>query len=168
MSGFFWGDPMRRLIPIRLLVVAVAASSLTAIPLAQAASAATGTVCTGAKTVTNVKTFIATTTLTGCTNAPATGGKGVEVVNFKNTSAITATITWNKTGTTLLKISEKGGPKVNKCPAGSVAEIVSTGSVTGGTGSALKLIPKGTKLSESVCYNSKNVVTLYPGSKFVL
>ncbi len=159
---------MSRFLPVRMLVIAVAAGSLIAVPLAQGASAATGTACTGAKTVTNVKTFKATTTLTGCTNPAATGGKGTEVINFKNTNAITATITWNKTGTTLLKISEKSGPKVNKCPKGSLAEVVSTGSVTGGTGAALKGIPKGSKFSESVCYNSGNVVTLYPGSKVVI
>jgi hypothetical protein len=43
----------------------------------------------------------------------------------------------------------------------------STGVVTGGTGKALAGIPKGSKFSETVCYSSTSVVTLYPGSKIV-
>ena len=158
---------MQRHTPVRLLAVLIAAGSLTAIPFAGPASAVTATTCKGAKTVTNVKAKTSTSTLTGCTNPTATGGKGTEIVNLKVITAITAKITWNKTGTTLLKITEKLGPKVNKCPKGTTM-IVSAGSVTGGSGAALKSIPKGSKFSESVCYTPKGVVTLYPGSKVVV
>lgn len=93
----------------RLLVVAIAAGSLLAVPLAGSASAATGAACSGDKTTVNTKTSTATSVLTGCTNPAATGGKGTEVVNFKNTKAITAKLTWNKTGTTTATLTEKAG-----------------------------------------------------------
>lgn len=162
-----------RLGSARLLVVAVAAGSLLAIPLAASASAATGTACSGDKTVTNTKTDKATSTLTGCTNTAATGGKGTDVVNFKVLAKITGTITWHGTGTTTSTVTEKGGSKAQdatcvKAVGKGASAIVSTGTVTGGTGAALKGIPKGSKLSETVCLTPKDVVTLYPGTKFVI
>ncbi len=164
---------MRRQVPTRLVVVAFAVGSLIVLPLAVPASAATGTACSGDKTVTNTKTDTATSTLTGCTNLPATGGKGTDVTNFKNTKSITSKITWNGTGTTTTLIKEAGGTAAQtagcvKAVGKGAAAVVSTGTVTGGTGTALKDIPKGSKISETVCYTPKDVVTLYPGSKLVL
>jgi len=157
----------------RMLAVALAAGSLIAVPLASASSAAVvPTTCAGAKTVNNLKAFIATTTLSVCTNPAATGGKGVEVTNFKNLKKITAKVTWNKTGTTLISLTEKAGTKAQiaacvKAVGKGASAVVSAGTVTGGTGAALKGIPKGSKFSETVCFNTKDVVTLFPKTKIV-
>ena len=155
---------MRKFVPIRMVAVALAASSLLAIPLAVAASAVTPVTCT--KLVAPApKGNTSTGTLSGCSNAAATGGGGKQVTNI---SKKTAVITWNaKKGTTLFTISYKGGPKVNKCATGSTL-IVATGTVTGGTGAALKAIPKGSKYSESVCYDAKQNTVIEPGTKMLI
>ena len=163
---------MRRLVPVRLAVVALAVGSLTAVPLAGSASAVTATTCSTAKITFNAAKFSATSTLGGCTNAAATGGSGNEVINFKVATAITAKVTWNKTGTTTLKISEKPGTSAQtavcvKAVGAKASAVVSTGVVTGGTGAALKGIPKGAKFSESLCVSAKLSLSLYPKTKIV-
>jgi hypothetical protein len=160
---------------IGVVAVALAAGSMLVVPLAESAPAAVATTCAKAKTVNDLKHFKNTATMTVCTNPTATGGKGVMVTNFKNyakTGKITATVTWNKTGTTIIAIKTKKATAAQnaKCvktvgKGGGAAS--STGVVTGGTGKALTGIPNGSKFSETVCYNSKSVVTLYPGSKIV-
>ena len=157
---------------IRLIAVALAAGSMIAVPLAQSASAAGGATCSKATTVNNLAKFINTATMSVCTNPAATGGKGVMVTNFKNLKKITATVKWNKTGTTTLSITQKKATaaQISKCAktVGKGASAASSsGVVTGGTGAALKGIPKGSKFSETVCYSAKSVVSLYPGSKIV-
>jgi hypothetical protein len=155
---------MRRLVPVRLVVLGLAATSLIAVPLAEAASAVTPVTCTKL-TAPAPKGTTSTATLSGCSNLAATGGGGKQVTNITKLSAV---ITWNaKKGTTTFTIKYKGGPKVNKCATGSTL-ILATGSVTGGTGAALKAIPKGSKYSESVCYNSKNVTSIEPGTKMTI
>jgi hypothetical protein len=156
----------------RLIAVALAAGSLIAVPLAESATAATPTACAAAKSVNNLTKAINTSTMTKCTNPAATGGKGVMVTNFKNLKKITAKVTWNKTGTTTLSITQKKATpaQIAKCvkTVGKGASAASSsGVVTGGTGKALTGIPKGSKFSETVCYSSKSVVSLYPGSKIV-
>ena len=155
---------MRRFVPVRVVAVALAASSLMAIPLAGAASAVTPVTCT--KLVAPApKGNTSTGTLSGCSNVAATGGGGTQVTNI---SKKTAVITWNaKKGTTLFTISYKGGPKANKCAPGSTL-IVATGTVTGGSGAALKAIPKGSKYAESVCYDAKQNTVIEPGTKMVI
>ena len=135
---------MRRFVPIRMVAVALAASSLMAIPLAEMASAAVVPVTCTKLVAPAPKGNTSTGTLSGCSNTAATGGGGKQVTNI---SKKTAVITWNaKKGTTLFTISYKGGPTKNKCATGSTL-IVATGTVTGGTGAALKAIPKGSKYS---------------------
>jgi hypothetical protein len=153
-----------RLVPVRLLAVALAASSLMAIPLAEAASAVTPVTCT--KLVAPApKAGLSTGTLSGCSNTAATGGGGKQVTNI---AKLTAVITWNaKKGTTTMKISYKAGPKVNKCAHLSTL-ILATGTVTGGSGAALKAIPKNSKYSEAVCYDAKQNTTIEPGTKMVI
>jgi hypothetical protein len=162
---------MRRHVPVRFLAAGLAAASLVAVPFAASASAAVpGVTCGVGKIVFSTKTFTATEPLTGCTVPAATGGKGTAVLNFKNVKAITGKITWTKTGTTTLKIAATAGSKaqtavcVTKAGKGASAEVA-TGTVTGGTGAALKGIPKGGKFSETICFSSKLVLTLYPGTK---
>jgi len=156
---------MRRFVPVRLVAVALAASSLMAIPLAEAASAAVTPVTCTKLVAPAPKAGLSTGTISGCSNAAATGGGGKQVTII---AKLTATITWNGgKGTTTLKISYKAGPKVNKCAKGS-SLIVAVGSVTGGSGAALKAIPKGSKYSESVCYDAKQNTSIEPGTKMVV
>jgi hypothetical protein len=155
---------MRQFVPVRLLAVALAAGSLIAIPFAAAASAVTPVTCTklaapAPKGTTSVGT------ISGCTNTAATGGGGKQVTNI---TKLTFVITWNAgKGTTTAKINYKAGPKPNKCATGSTL-ILATGTVTGGTGAALKAIPKGSKYSEAVCYDAKQVTSIEPGTKMIL
>jgi hypothetical protein len=158
---------MSRFMPVRSLAVLLAAGSLVAVPLAASASAVTATTCGSGKIVFSTTKFTATSPLVSCSNPTATGGKGTAVLNFKVITAITGKITWNKTGTTTLKISAKAGPAKSKCAAGSTEEIA-TGVVTGGTGAALKGIPTGAKFSESLCITTKLALSLYPGTKIIL
>ena len=164
-----------RLRSIRVIAVALAAGSLIAVPLAESAPAAVQATCSKAVTKQDLKHFIATTRLSVCTNPAATGGKGVMVFNYKNyatTGKISGKVTWNKTGTTVIAIKTGKATKaqIAKCVktvGKGASAATSTGTVTGGTGKALKGIPKGSKFSETVCYSTKSVVTLYPGSKVV-
>ena len=92
------------------------------------------------------KNNISTGTISGCSNVAATGGGGKQVTTI---SKLTAVITWNaKKGTTTLKITYKAGTQGQQVRDGSTL-IVATGSVTGGSGAALKAIPKGSKYSET-------------------
>jgi hypothetical protein len=164
---------MHRLSPVRVLAVALAAASLMAIPLAGPASAVTGTACSAAKFAINTTKLTATGTITGCSNPAATGGKGTATFNFKVVTAIAVKVTWNKTGTSTLKISEKAGSKAQTAKCATAvgkggSSIVATGSVTGGTGAALKGIPKGSKFSGTFCLSAKTVLSVYPGTKIAL
>jgi hypothetical protein len=164
-----------RLRSIRVIAVAVAAGSLIVVPLAESAPAAAPTSCAKAVTKQDLKHFIATTQLSLCTNAAATGAKGVMVFNYKNyakTGKIAGKVTWNKTGTSVVAIKTGKATKaqIAKCVKAvgkGASAAVSTGTITGGTGKALLTIKKGQKFSETVCYSSKSVVTLYPGSKVI-
>jgi hypothetical protein len=155
---------MRHLVPVRMVAVALAAGSLIAVPLAAAASAVTPVTCT--KLVAPApKGTTSTGTISGCSNVAATGGGGKQVTNITKKTAV---ITWNaKKGTTTFTISYKAGPKVNKCAKGSTL-IVATGKVTGGSGAALKAIPKGSKYAESVCYDAKQNTSIEPGTKMTI
>jgi len=161
-------------VSVRLFAVVVAAGSFLAVPLSASGSAAVPTVSCGAgKIVFSTAKFTATEPLTACTNPKATGGKGTAVLNFKNVKAITGKITWNKTGTTLLKIAAVAGTAaqtatcVKKVGAGASSNVA-TGTVTGGTGAALKGIPKGSKFKETLCISKTLVLSLYPGTKVVV
>jgi len=154
---------MRPYIPVRLVAVALAVGSSVAVPFAAAASAVTPVTCT--KLVAPApKGTTSIGTISGCSNPAATGGGGKQVTNI---TKLTFVITWNAgKGTTTAKITYKGGPN-GKCAPGSTL-IVATGTVTGGTGAALKAIPVGSKYSESVCYNAKQVTSMAPGTKMII
>ena len=161
---------MRRTRLTRLLTLSVAATSLAGFAfIAPAGSAAKAPVtCLNPKSVTNIKKGTSVVTLTNCTNPKATGGKGTGVVTFKaigQTSKVAGKITWNKTGTTTFSLSSKAAPKSVKCPKGTVG-FTTVGKVLGGTGAALKLIPKGSPYSETVCANTTTgKTTMAPGTK---
>jgi hypothetical protein len=101
-------------------------------------------------------------TLTGCNDTKNTGGKGTAKAVIKKS---TATITWNKTGTTTEKYTESG-VKASKCAKGD-GEIKEVSTTTGGTNPALKSIPKGQVATAYLCLNPHTKkVTLLPGTKY--
>jgi len=157
---------MHRLVPVRLV---------TAVALVVTGSVATGAFTSPAsaavpKTTCSVVSISVkgTGTLSKCAGT-YTGGSGKLVVNIKK-SPYPATITWNKTGTTTASLKYSGLAKgaKNLCPKGT-SEIVVSGTVTGGSGTAVKSIPKGSKVSGNLCYKvatsslslaPKNVLTI--------
>ena len=170
---------MRRQVPTRLIAAAIAAGSLIALPMAASAGAAVATTCkTATFSAINTTTAIAKSTLGGCTNAPATGGSGVLVANFKVTAKITVKITWKGTGTSSFTLKEGVTPKSvkNTCHGVGKAQdtlIVTTGTITSGTGKAVAL--NKTKFSEALCVHTtgsgktaKTTEYLQPGSKILI
>ena len=146
----------------RALVVVVASASLLAVPLALPTAAATGASCkkVSQTTVGSSITF----SVSQCTPLAATGGSGKGPVTGTKTGQTKGTlnvkITWvqNK-GTTSAKIGfapDKSG--IGKCPAGS-SRIKITGSVTAGTGTAVKTITKGQAVTGSVCLKTVGTTT---------
>ena len=170
---------MRRPVRDRLIAVALAAGSLVVVPLAATAGAATPTTCSTATfSAVNTTTSIAKSTLGKCTNPALTGGSGVLVANFKVTAKITVKITWKGTGTSSFVLKEGSAPKgvKNTCKGVGKAQdtlIVTTGTVTSGTGKAVAL--NKTKFSESLCVHTtgsgktaKTTEYLTPGSKILI
>jgi hypothetical protein len=130
--------------------------------VASPAGAATGAQCTKSVGTVNLKTGVATDILSGCTPVSATGGSGKVVTKI---TSPTSTVVWaGGKGTTVVKQSTKAGPKPNKCPSGTTLLIL-TGTVVGGSGAALKAIPKGQAASDFLCLNTKtDATTLEPGT----
>jgi len=155
---------MQRLIRVRLGTVAavIATSAIAVSAFAVPADAVIPqTSCTNVTITTK-----GVGTLKNCNNAKQTGGSGKLVVNTKK-SPYTGTFTWNKTGTTTAALTYAPGPKTSKaCPKGTT-EIDVAGKVTGGTGAALKGIPKGAKVAAKLCYKGTSL-TLAPKTKFTL
>jgi hypothetical protein len=160
---------MRRTRSFRLFAVAVAVGSLAAIPLSSPASAAAAkpscSKLVSPPPVTINKVVTSKSTLSGCTPLAVTGGTGKSVTNV---SKLTSVTTWaGGKGTTTVKVAYKNTPSPGKCPAGT-SHILSTGTVTGGTGAAAKVIKKGDKVTASVCVNTKtSAASLEPGTKYV-
>jgi hypothetical protein len=156
---------MHRLVPVRLvaaLALVVTGSVAGAVLASPASAVVPKTTC-----ATVSITIKGTGALSKCTGAGYTGGSGKLVVNTKK-APYPAVITWNKTGTTTASLKYSGLAKgaKNVCPKGT-SEIVVSGSVTGGTGLALKSIPKGAKVSANLCFKGtalslapKNVLTV--------
>ncbi len=147
----------------RLTTGAVAGALVLGTVFAVPASAAA--VKTACSTVTI--TTKGTGTLKKCTNPKGTGGSGHLTVNTKK-SPYVATFKWNKTGTTKAKLTYTpvANPPKTVCPSGKL-EIDVKGTVTGGTGAAIKSIPKGSKVSAKLCYKG-TTLTLAPKTTFKL
>jgi hypothetical protein len=159
---------MRTTIPIRLFAVAIAVGSLTAIPLSSPTTAAAGASCSKLVSPPPVSVkgvSMSNSTVSGCLPTAATGGSGKSATNLKT---LISTTTWaGGKGTTIVKVAYKPTSSKGKCPAGT-SHILSTGTVTGGTGAAAKVILKGQKVNASVCVNTKtSAATLEPGTKYV-
>ncbi len=136
--------------------------------LAAPASAAAGPQCAGLTTKT-VGSKV-TATVSKCTPTTATGGSGsgVFTASTKTSGTFNITLTWaTKHGTT--KGNVKFGPAkgLGKCAKGTSTRIAVTGSVTGGTGTAVKTIKAGQKVTASVCIGAKSD-TLEPGTVMTL
>ncbi len=161
---------MRGIRPVRSIAVAAAvasAAALGAVAYATPASAKPRVVVTCSHlNVPAPKNNVAKGSVTGCTVPKATGGQG----QFMSTvGSGTATIKWNKTGTTTMTYTVSPATKPDEketqgCPT-HTTELVVSGSVTGGTGAAGKLIPAGSPVSAEVCVSAKGVTTNEPGNK---
>ncbi len=153
---------MRQLRMARLLTAAA-----LVVPAAMATWVVAGPASAGAPATCAVlnATVKGTGTVSKCTDPANTGGSGKIVFNIVK---LTGTVTWSKTGTSTMKIAyktQKPDEKETKvCPKGTT-EVNVTGSITGGTGAAIKSIPKGQKVSAEICF-SKTTVTLEPGTVF--
>src|SRR6185437_11665527 len=138
------------------VVVVALGTSVSALALAGPAGAATPVTCAYMKT--NLKLPTATGVVQKCTNAKATGGSGkISVMVSKNKGSVV----WNKTGTSTFSIKttapKKGTPAAKGCPA-NTTKLLFNGKITGGTGAALKAMPKGQTISAKVCVSKTAVV----------
>jgi hypothetical protein len=162
---------MHRLVPIRLIAVAVAMVSSIVLPLSVSASAAAAAVPQCKKLVSPPPVKIKGV-LTGksavsvCSPVASIGASGKQVVEIGikvNGKTITrSTTTWaSGKGTTIQTLVYKVLANKGNCPAGSVARFLVTGTVTGGTN---KAIPKGAKTTANLCIAKNNSATLAPGT----
>jgi hypothetical protein len=155
---------MRHLRALRVFtaLALVVPASATAWVVAGPASAAVPAKCSVLKA-----TLKGTGTVSKCTDPANTGGSGKLVANI---ALKTGKVTWNKTGTSTFSLAyttvKKDEKEAKACPKGTT-EILFSGKVTGGTGKAIKSIPKGQKVSAEVCV-SKTTVTLEPGTVITL
>ena len=142
------------------------------IPLSGPSGAATSKVyCTketSAQPAATTGIIKVTAKLSGCVNL-APSATDVSTVNTKTAKA-TAKTTWaGGKGTTLQSLSYKAATKaqgIGKCPkATTTGRIFVTAKVTGGTGAALKAIPKGSIGKTSVCELKNGTAVLEPGTK---
>jgi len=134
-----------RLGRVLISLALVASASLAGIAAGGPASASTAATCS----VFNVA-ITGTGTMSGCTDAANTGGSGTFKATIKK-SPYSAVFTWKGTGTTTSSLTYSS-PKTSICPK-TETEILIKGAVTGGTGAALKSIPKKTVVSAIECYN---------------
>ncbi|MGD0391270.1 MAG: hypothetical protein ABSC41_01370 [Acidimicrobiales bacterium] len=100
-------------------------------------------------------------TIKGCTPTAATGGSGKIVASIAKKTGV---ITWNKTGTTLFKYTEKTVTNT-KCTPKTDTEISETATVTGGTGAAVKTIAKGQVSTTLICLAGTKI-SLVKGEKY--
>jgi hypothetical protein len=159
---------MGRSIPVRLLLAtALAAGTLTVISVASPSGAATKVYCTkevSAKPSATTGTIKVTAKLSGCVGLSATANN-VSTVNTKTAKA-TAKTTWaGGKGTTLQSVKYVAQKTLGKCPAGSTGRILVTATTTGGSGAALKKIPKGSVGKSSICTRKDSTGILEPGTK---
>jgi hypothetical protein len=157
---------MLRKTSVRFFAVALAAGSLSMIPLSSPSGAAGKVSCTkessGAPVTAGGKTTVKAT-LSGCVNL-APSATSVSMIAAKTT----AKTTWaNGKGTTLQSVKYAVASTQGKCgPKATTAHYIITATTTGGTGAALKAIPKGSVGKSSVCVNKKTSKgTLEPGTK---
>jgi hypothetical protein len=148
-------------------VLLSAAMALSVGMLAVPAGAAAGPQCgTLTSKVSGKSTVI---TVGKCTPATATGGSGggTFVSSTSKSGTLNVTITWaTKHGTTKGNIKFATAKGLGKCKTGTTTRFTITGSITGGTGTAVKTIKAGQKVTASVC--SAKTLSLEPGTALTL
>jgi len=157
---------MVRKVSVRFFAVALAAASLAMIPLTASSASTSKVSCTkefspAPKITTG--TITVTSTLSGCVNlAPtATNTSTVKTATLSGTS----TTTWaGGKGTTIQSVKYAIQKTLGKCPKGNM-RISVTATTTGGTGAALKAIPKGSVGKTSICSDTKKGSSLEAGTK---
>jgi hypothetical protein len=111
-----------------------------------------------------------TATVSKCTPTTATGGSGsgVFTASTKTSGTFNITLTWATAhGTTKGNVKFSPAKGLGKCAKGTTTRLTITGSVTGGTGTAVKTIKAGQKVTASVCIGAKSD-TLEPGTVMAL
>jgi len=161
---------MLRKVSVRFTAVALAAGSLAIIPLSAPSSAATKVACTkeaSGKPVTAGSTITVKATLGGC--SASVGGSGKSVTTIKGSAKPVSKTTWaGGKGTTTQTVTYKAATKaqgLGKCPAGTTQRLFITATTTGGTGAALKAIPKGSIGKSNICLKKDSTGVLEPGTK---
>lgn len=162
---------------VRLLAVAVAAASVGSMAAVAFAGEASAAAPKGPKTTVTCahvnapipKHRVHKNQLTGCSVPKATGGQGTFVYT---TGGSSATITWNKTGSTTLtnSVAAETTPDEKEsqgCPS-RTKEFVVSGTVTGGSGAAGTYIKVGEKLSVEICVGPKGAAQNEPGNKLTI
>jgi len=151
---------MRKFGELLLAAAMVVSVGLIAAP----AGAAAGPQCAALSTKT-VGSKV-TATVSKCTPTTATGGSGsgVFTASTSKSGTFNITLTW-AAGHGTTKGNVKFGPAkgLGKCATGTSTRLTITGSVTGGTGTAVKTIKAGQKVAASVCIGAKSD-TLEPGT----
>ena len=161
------------------LVIAIAAGTGLAVPLAMPASAAlTPSVACAKETSPPIAKSGGKlqSTLATCTPAAlAAGGSSLTAVKPNQTAGtLTDTITWKGgKGTTVAIVKYGKASGIGKCKAPYDSRVAITGSVKSSTGAAAKIVKKGEPLSASICAISKagasqGQTTVEPGTKFKL
>jgi len=148
-------------------VLLAAAMVLSVGVIAAPAGAAAGPQCAALTSkVVGKNTVI---TVSKCTPTTATGGTGgLTIVSSTTTSGtFNATVTWaTKHGTTKASVKYATAKTLGKCATGTTSHFTITGSITGGTGTAVKAIKAGQKISASVC--SGKALSLEPTTVLAL
>ena len=155
------------------IVFALATVTALVVPFATSASAAGSVSCSKLVAALNAQNKL-TTTLSSCTpTALKAGATSVtKVVKSQKKGTVTDVLTWKGGKGTTTAVVKYGAAKGNgKCAKGE-GRVAITGTVTGGTGAAAKIIKKGEKTTASICAFESGPKTgqsrLEPGTKFVL
>jgi hypothetical protein len=145
-----------------MVVVALAMPVAATFAIAGTATAASPYVkvnpvsCSSLSGTVNSTTLKAKGTLDGCNDPKNTGGGGTFTGKESKT---TATTTWaSGHGTTTFSNVAYTPVSPNACPSPDI-EYKITGTVSGGTGAALKSIPKGWTLQIYICVNTGPPIT---------
>jgi hypothetical protein len=157
---------MGRKVSLRFFAVALAAASFAMIPLTSSSASTSKVYCTkefspAPKITTG--TIKVTSKLSNCVGLAPTA-TNASTVNTKTLSGTSKTTWAGGKGTTLQSVKYVIQKTLGKCPKGNLRIFV-TAKVTGGTGAALKAIPKGSVGKTSICSDTKKGSSLETGTK---
>jgi len=161
---------MGRKVSLRFFAVALATASFAMVPFSPLSATTSKITCASlmsAKPSSTTGKITVTAKLSGCVNlaATATDKSSINTATLSGTS----TTTWaGGKGTTIQAVKYTLATKaqgLGKCPAGSTLRIFVAATTTGGTGAALKAIPKGSVGKSSICEHKDASAGLEPGTK---